>query len=173
MPFGSTQLRPVTADLSQLNPIPDCDGYFINEQGQVFCIREMRTYTCRNGYARVPIRSHGKSYKKAVHWLLAKVYLPRPRPDQNEVRHLDGNPKNNSLSNLAWGTRAENAQDMADHGTVKGERNPRAILTQCQVNEIRKTTAGGGAIRKLAEQFGVSKSTIKAVREGRNWSHVE
>ena len=173
MPFGPKLLKPIIENLSTLRPIPEADGYFINESGEVFCIRKMSTYRCRDDYERVCIRSNGKSYRKAVHTLLAKVFLKPPKPGQDEVRHLDGNPTNNNLSNLAWGTRAENAQDMADHGTVKGEKNPRAILNEDQAREIIRSQSRTGLVESLAVKFGVSKSAIKAIREGRNWSHVK
>lgn len=40
-----------------------------------------------------------------------------PRPDGLCARHLDGNPANNRLDNLAYGTYAENMQDKRRHGT--------------------------------------------------------
>jgi hypothetical protein len=89
MPFGPKILKPITADLSKLRQIPLCDGYFINEAGDVFCIRKISAYRDREGYLRVAIRSAGKTYRKAVHTLLAKVFLPPPQPGQNEVRHFD------------------------------------------------------------------------------------
>lgn len=170
MPFGPKALKPINDDLSALKKIPGADGYFINESGDVLCIRKISPYRCRDNYARVCIRVKGKSYRKAVHTLLARVFLPPPKPGQNEVRHLDGNPTNNAIGNLAWGTRAENAQDMADHGTVKGENNPRAKLTEDDVRYIRKSALTSKA---LGDLLGVNKSTIKAIRDGRNWSHIE
>jgi hypothetical protein len=35
------------------------------------------------------------------------------------IRHLDGNPKNNRLENLAWGTYKENAQDRELHKAMR------------------------------------------------------
>jgi hypothetical protein len=40
---------------------------------------------------------------------------PRPEPAYH-ARHLDGNPQNNALANLAWGTRQENWEDRRSHG---------------------------------------------------------
>jgi len=38
-----------------------------------------------------------------------------PYPPGQETRHLDGDPLNNSVGNLCYGTRAENMQDRVRH----------------------------------------------------------
>lgn len=167
MPFGPNSLIDFDCDLSELRKIDGRPGYYINKQGQVFTIRLLRQFTDEDGYKRI---STGK-VKKAIHWLLAKVFLPTPKPNQIEVRHLDGNPANNSIDNLAWGTRAENAADMARHGTVKGSKNSRAILNEQQVVEIVNLSRNN-TTKKISKLFGVSKSVVKAILSGRNWSHV-
>jgi hypothetical protein len=40
-----------------------------------------------------------------------------PQPGTRVVRHLDGDPANNHVSNLAWGTQSENMKDTLQHGT--------------------------------------------------------
>lgn len=168
MPFGPKNVSHVKGvDLGDLTPIPEFDGYYITRSGRVFSLRELSTQKDKNGYKRV---SSGR-IRKAIHQLMATVFLPPPQPGQNEVRHLDGNNQNNSIKNLAWGTRQDNAQDMARHGTVRGEGNPRAILTEAEVIYIRTHRRLGN--KKLAETFGVSIGTIKAILEGRNWKHVK
>lgn len=42
------------------------------------------------------------------------------------VRHLDGNPHNNTLENLAWGSHSDNSMDTVRHG-----RNPSQNRTHC------------------------------------------
>ena len=51
-----------------------------------------------------------------VHRLVAAAFIG-PCPEDMEVRHLNGNPGDNRLANLAYGTHAENMQDMMQHGT--------------------------------------------------------
>jgi hypothetical protein len=166
MPFGPNELVELDTDLSRLRKIPGAAGYYINQEGEVFTVRKLRPFTDEDGYLRVST----KRLRKAVHWLLARVFLPPPLSGQNEVRHLDGKPSNIALSNLAWGTRAENAADMARHGTVKGSRNPRAILTEIKVVEILNL-ANDNTPQSIAEMVGVSETSVKAVLSGQNWSH--
>jgi hypothetical protein len=63
---------------------------------------------------------------------------------------------------------------MADMAT-KG-RHGGAILTPKQVREIRVKLGDGrtpmGMRAKMANKYGVSVSTIKAIKAGRFWRHV-
>lgn len=168
MPFGPNELIELDTDLSRLKKIPSAVGYYINEEGEVFTVRRLRPFTDEDGYLRI---STGR-LRKAVHWLLARTFLPLPGLGQNEVRHLDGKPSNNTLTNLAWGTRAENAADVARHGTLKGSRNPRAILTETQVVEILNLSDHkDNTPLSISEILGVSRTSVSAVLSGQNWSH--
>jgi len=167
MPFGPNQLVELDTDLSGLVKIPGAPGYYINRAGEVFTIRKLRPFQDEDGYWRVST----KRLRKAVHWLLARVFLSPPKPGQTEVRHLDGNPGNNALTNLAWGTRAENAADVARHGTLKGSRNPRAVLSESKIIEILNL-ADDNTAESISQLLGVSESSVKAVLSGQNWSHI-
>ncbi len=101
------------------------EGYAVTDDGRVFVTRdftklkagdEMRAQTDRDGYRQVSlITQHGrKSFK--IHALVAEFHLPKRPSPYHEVRHLDGVRSNNNVSNLAWGTKAENAKDRSDHG---------------------------------------------------------
>lgn len=167
MPFGPKNVTKVEGlDLGDLVPLPGADGYYITKEGRVFSIRELSIHTDRDGYRRV---NAGK-LRKGLHQLMAIAFLPKPGPLQDEVRHLDGNPSNNLLGNLAWGTRAENAADMAEHGTAKGEKNANSILTTAQVVFVKTNKSMKN--REIAEMLGVSIACIKNIKSGRNWSHV-
>jgi hypothetical protein len=86
------------------------------------------------------------------------------------VRHLDGNPFNNNVKNLAWGTGVENEADKRRHGrTPLGERHHHAKLTNDAVIQIRTSSA---PLRVLAATFGVSMATVSHAKRGDTWSHV-
>lgn len=55
---------------------------------------------------------------------------------------------------------------------MKGSKNSNAILSESQVVEIIARLNKGGNRRKIAEEFGVSLSAIKAIRAGTNWKHL-
>lgn len=94
------------------------------------------------------------------------------RPDGCESRHIDGNAGNNSLENLAWGTRWQNAQDKKRHGTLPyGERSGTAKLTEKDVHQIRRLH-GSMSLRRLAVMFGVSHTAIRRAAVGIKWRHL-
>lgn len=53
---------------------------------------------------------------KRVHVLVCETFHGLKTDPKLEVRHLNGNPKDNRAENLAWGTKAENIQDIFRHG---------------------------------------------------------
>ena len=160
-------------DLSLLSKIPGFPGYFINKEGEVFCVRRLGQFEDKNGYKRSWLYVNRKKKRPGIHVLLAKTYIPNDDEAKTEVRHLDGNNKNNRIENLAWGTRKENAEDMARHGSVRGSKNPRSILTEYEVAKIKEKLESGCSQIDIAKQTGVKKSTIQAIKSGRNWNHVK
>lgn len=108
-------------------------GYRVTATGKVYSTdhnwrgygeREMRQHPNSYGYPSVRLTIDGRRKRLAVHRLVAQCFLP-PKPSPvHQIRHLDGNKTNNAVSNLAWGTSAENAADRDRHGrTYKGERH--------------------------------------------------
>lgn len=112
-------------------PIPGHDDYFVTNLGRVISykygmIRPLAQTRTRAGYAKVGLYGGpGVRRETLVHILVAEAFLG-PRPEDHEVRHLDGNPRNSHLFNLAYGTPAENAADKMEHGT-----HANANLTEC------------------------------------------
>ena len=54
-----------------------------------------------------------------------------------------------------------------------GEKNPRAILTEQLVREIRARLRDGEGRYALAREFDCTPSNIQAIGTGRSWTHVE
>jgi hypothetical protein len=121
-------------------------------------------------YKEVKLRRNGQSVMKYVHLAMLEAFVGRC-PNGMECRHLNGNPRDNRLSNLAWGTHAQNTGDSIRHGTFRrGERHGNAKLSNEVVRYIR------ASLKKqveLAEQFDVSQVTISRVKNGLRWKHVQ
>ena len=89
------------------------------------------------------------------------------------VCHTCDNPSCCNPAHLFLATRAENQADMRDKGrAAKGERVANSRLTGRQVQEIKSRLESGEFPRQLAEDFGVSESTIRHVRGGKTWTHI-
>ena len=96
-------------------------------------------------------------------------------PDGLCVRHTCDVSLCVNPDHLILGTHADNMRDMKERDrrkgkvAVQGEKHGSAKLTEDQVRQIgtsRKTR------NQLATEFGVSPSTIKAIRNGRLWKHL-
>ncbi len=120
-------------------------------------------------YLRVCLRRDNQNHHRPVHQLVAEAFHGARQVGQ-VVRHLDGNPLNNSAQNLCWGTPKENSEDREAHGTVPfGERQPGALLTEEKVRLIRSSPL---SLNALAAQLGVSRYTVRDVRKGWSWKHI-
>lgn len=57
----------------------------------------------------------GRNNTQFVHKLVLIAFVG-PAPHKNECRHLNGDPADNRLENLCWGTRRENIMDSVRQG---------------------------------------------------------
>ena len=161
--------------------IPWAKGYFVSREGRVFSatgwrglpLRELAPIPNGKGYLKVRLVVGGRRISVPVHRLVAEAFVgTRPSPF-HEVRHLDGNRLNNAASNLAWGTRRDNATDRDRHGrTARGSRNGWSRLTESDVHEIRQRLAAGETQRRIAASFGVCQRTISKISRKEAWRHA-
>lgn len=158
------------------------DGYWISDDGDVWSERRDKGnspgilvgFTTDRGYRAVVIRDEtGKPCRRSIHRLVALAFLPKPREDQTDVCHNDGNPTNCNYKNLRWDTHRNNQLEMRKHGTMQdGEKCCTAKLSACQVEDIRKKVAEGprGTARRLAFELGMSIAQISRIVNGKRWT---
>lgn len=154
-------------------------GYEISDSGRVACRlprnrnalvpkapRDLKLFTMPSGHKRVTLCREGKRFFRLVHRLVLEAFVG-PCPDGMECRHLNGDPADNRLENLCWGTRTENMRDRVEHGiSRRGVHVPGAVLDDEAVRFIRASKEKAAV---LAQQFGVSRRTIRDVKNGRSW----
>lgn len=126
-------------------PVPGYEGlYEVSDQGEVRSLdrtleyksghlqrvrgRVLKHPTSRNGYPVVVLCNSGVEVMKYVHQLVLEAFVG-PRPDGMLGLHWDDVKTNNSLTNLRWGSRTENAQD-----SLRNNGHPSLDKTHCPRN---------------------------------------
>jgi hypothetical protein len=134
--------------------------------------RRLKAIRQNTGYCTVGLSAGGKQRIVSVHRLVLTAFVG-PCPPGMETRHLDGDRTNNHIGNLSWGTKKENGADRVRHGTaVRGERYPRAVLTEAVVREVRRRLAAGARQRDVADDMGVSRCQVSHIHTRRAWAWV-
>ena len=160
-------------------PYPGYEGiYEISDHGRFAVItpegRKLRKLNNKTHYLSVSLKSiNGQKPKTSyIHQAVAKVFIG-PRPDLMVVRHLDGNRFNNHVSNLCYGTPEQNYTDLVKHKTHLGSRNGRAILNENKAKMIKILLKNQVSPQQIADAFEVGIMSIYAIKQGRNWSHID
>lgn len=111
-----------------------------------------------------------KHKRHGVHRLVAAAFLG---PSEMQIRHLDGNPLNNKICNLAYGTAKENSMDRHKHGTtVRGEKHYKAVFTNDQILEIRKMYSDGIRQADIARLMGLYRPRVHEIVRMITWKHI-
>lgn len=114
--------------------VPGYEGkYEVSDRGEVRAhnfdgrgvVRNLAQRPNTTGYPTVNLFKGGVRWWVSVHRLVLLAFVG-PRPSGLMVRHLDGDPSNNHLANLRYGTPQENNLDTLRHG-----RHREAARTHC------------------------------------------
>jgi len=135
--------------------------------------RWLKTNKMSNGYLLVVLCKNNSKFPRLVHRLVLETFVGKCSKNM-ECRHLNGNPADNRLENLCWGTRHENEQDKIRHGTVRrGENHPDSKLTEQDVRLIFSTYWDGAyELDELANNFNVNTGTIHNIVHKETWKHI-
>jgi len=169
-----------------MKPVPNFPGYFADESGNIYSNRLWKTakspqkmvpYLNQAGYLRIRLRRDGKHHERLVHQIILETFVG-PRPKGMESCHGPKGRRNNSLSNLCWGTRIKNlGTDKVRDGTANiGEQHPQARLNGLQIRIIRQTYKpwghGGLTQEALAAVFHVPQVHISRIVHRKAWSNI-
>lgn len=160
-------------------PIDGFSDYFINTSGDVTHNGKYIKPHVYNKYGHRQVRLYKdhKQYTKDLHRLVAETFIPNPN-NYPIVRHLDDDPSNNNINNLAWGTRKDNTADSIRNG---GFHYNYHYFTRDEIrksNETNRTPVKAINIKtgeqrefisqqEAARQLNVSQGNIGMVLSGR------
>lgn len=158
------------------------NSYFVSDSGFVKSYKKnklngrlLTIHNHKDGYLTVDLSIGRKAYQKFVHRLVAEAFIPNPN-NKKQVNHIDGDKRNNHVSNLEWSTRSENMRHAVRIGLkkpLKGSKNPAAKLSESDVLKIRKEYSLGGIGQiALGVKYGVSQAVISDVLLRKRWKHI-
>ena len=141
-------------------------SYVNNRHGVGASAHELRPTPNHQGYNTVQL---GRGNRYLVHRLVASAFIPN-EDNYPLVRHLDDNPLNNRVENLAWGTQTDNMQDCVRHGRLVGDTSAARAANR---KKIIATSVDGtvtkrfNSMRAAAIELGVWPQHITNVVKGK------
>ena len=131
---------------------------------------KLKAFDSGVGYLRVGVYIGNKKHKAVyIHRLLAQSFIPNPE-NKIEVNHIDGNTKNNAISNLEWVTNRENVIHAFKNNLIKipkGENNAtakRVLQIDISTGEVIKKW---GCLSYIKEQLNYNLSNISNACNGK------
>ncbi len=138
-------------------------------------IKEMKSHArflpqrSAKGYKNITIHD-GRAFGYRVNRLVAEAFVPNP-DNLPCVMHKNDKVWDNTVTNLCWGTNADNSNDMVAKGRqARGVKNNHAKLTDRDILVIRKDTR---TQQEIADDYGVDRSAIGYIKAGVTWKHVD
>ena len=147
-------------------------GCAINEDAPKKCLEWQRGLFTSGygafGYQGNVVRTHRLAYE---------LFHGRPIAEGMFICHSCDNPKCVTPAHLTEGTQQQNMDDMTSRNRqarLNGETNGSSKLTAVQVLEIREKyeKIEDCTHRSLANEYGVSKTTITDIISNKHWTHL-
>lgn len=150
--------------------IPGYPNYLVSSHGRVQGPRATLKFGDLFGYKTVSLSANGTTKSFRVHRLVIEAFAGAPPFEGAIVAHNDGDRSNNRIDNLRWASARENQQDRVRHHTrLSGSRVHNAKLTESEIPTIRDRIRSGERYPRIAEDYGVSVSTICLISKGKIW----
>ena len=130
-----------------------------------------------NGYTKFRYRETTSTAHRAsllVKLRLESLPLKNENGDNLEIRHLCNNKLCIEPTHLELGTKIENARDVVENGSLRGQKNPFAKITEEKAQQIKLTKYPRShekyrTQKQRAIHFGVNVQTIIHIDAGHTW----
>ena len=161
------------AEPYEARPVAGYPGYSVTTHGQVLGKRAdtsggLSPDAGEQGHLRVTMHREGSpksGERELVHRLVLAAFV-RPARAGEQACHRNGDPSDNRLSNLYWGSQETNWGDRIRHGRGRSYSK----LTEEDIAAIRSRCAAGEAAYRVAKDYPVSDTQIRNVISGRQWT---
>jgi len=125
-------------------------------------------------YLRVQMRIDGKPFDKYVHRLVLENFVSEAPSNKHQASHIDGNPKNNSVSNLIWELPKENSHRKRAHGTnLPGEKNPMAKNKETDAKFALLLYSCGAPLKFISHVTGISVQMVSLIGARKVWKDLD
>lgn len=135
----------------------------------------LKTRLNKDGYLIVTLGSKKHRTAKAVHRLVAELFVKNPN-NLPEVNHKDFNRANPRYDNLEWTTHKENIEYSTKNKHYKdikiGLKNPNAKLNEQQAKQILYLYKSKYSIASIARKYDCGWTTIQHIIKGDTWRNV-
>ena len=150
-------------------------NYYITDDGKVWSERTQKYLSFqydKNGYVKVQMRStDNKSHRYSIHRLVLENFKPVENMENLQVNHIDGNKKNNNLTNLEWTTSEENIRHAIDNN-LRATINGASKLTPEQVIEIYRRATNGERNIDLGKEFNIYPDQVGRIKNKKSWKEI-
>lgn len=151
--------------------------YYADENGHIWSSQKqgyLKEQEDKNGYLKVTLMTTDKppmkGHRFSVHRLILSTFNPIENMENFQVDHIDGNMKNNNLSNLRWTSCQENLNNLNTKPNRRvydqdGVNNASAIFTYEDLISLIKDMGSGNYTQKeLMEKYNCCRATLNKIR---------
>lgn len=154
-------------DISKLKKINGFNDYYIDENCNVYSIKinKLKPTNTTDGYLQYHFSENGIHKYPRAHRIIAETFIEN-KYNLPVVNHIDGNKKNNNISNLEWVTFSENSLHSVHMlGNKPPITNAKSVKS---INETNSEVIEFSSISECARFYKVKYSTISAKLTNKN-----
>lgn len=159
--------------------VPGYEGlYMVSSYGNVISVaggngrqpfKPLRMNKNNAGYYQVSLVKDSKAANVQIHRIVAIAFIPNPE-HKEQVNHNDGNKLNNSVDNLEWVTRSENALHCYRVLGFKRQGKERPVKINSEIaKEIYQSTE---SVKNLANKFEISETMVRNIKSRKSWRNA-
>lgn len=149
--------------------------YYVRDNGTIYSKASNKILSPqldKDGYEKIQmISTDEKRHRYSVHRIVLENFMPIESMEKLQVNHIDGNKRNNNLSNLEWVTCKENITHAIEN-RLRAEINGGSKLTVDEVKEIYIRAKNGESNITLGKEFGVNPDQIGRIKNKKSWKNI-